>query len=325
MKLLLKAICNEIKKYDKIYLVRHIGPDPDAICAQTALRDAIKLTFPSKSEVLAIGSSVAKFKSLGKLDKSVRFDYDNSLVIALDIPDKRRIDGIEIEKFKHVLKIDHHPTVDSFSKYDYVDEKATSTCEMVYKLLKNTKLRCNEDIAETLFLGIVSDSNRFLFNTDYKTFGIISEITYIYRFDIMNAYKKIYTRPISDIRLMGYISSNLKVTKNKFAYIELEDDIVKSLGADSSSASNMINDFNNITEVLVWMFVTYDEKNKVYKVNMRSRGPFINEIANKYNGGGHKFSSGARIASKDEVDDLIAELDDTCRKYLINEEKEKED
>ena len=43
------------------------------------------------------------------------------------------------------------------------------------------------------------------------------------------------------------------------------------------------------------MFVVYDERNDIYKANIRSRGPVINEVASKYNGGGHKFASGCRL------------------------------
>ena len=121
---------------------------------------------------------------------------------------------------------------------------------------------------------------------------------------------------MSEVRLMGYIASNMKVTKNKFAYIILENDIVNSFNADTSSASNMVNDFSNIDEFVVWLFVTYDAKNDLYKVNIRSRGPVINEIAAKYNGGGHKFSSGARVKTMSELDDLILDYDNLCKEYI---------
>ena len=109
----LKKIYNEIKKARVIYLVRHIGPDPDAVASQIALKDSILATFPNK-KVYAIGSSVSKFKYIGKLDKVSSFDYDNSLVITLDVPNVSRIDGVMLEKFSNVIKIDHHPFVEKF-------------------------------------------------------------------------------------------------------------------------------------------------------------------------------------------------------------------
>jgi len=316
-----KKIYAEIKKYNTIYLVRHIGPDPDAVASQIALKQSILETFPNK-KVYGVGTSVSKFKYIGKLDKVNSFDYDKSLVITLDVPNISRIDGLDILKFKNIIKIDHHPFVESFSGIEYIDEKSCSTCEMLFDLIDNTKLKMTPRIAESLFIGIISDSNRFLFNpcTDrilYKVADLVKR----YNLDMQNIYEKIYSRPMSEVRLMGYIASNLKVTKNKFAYIILENDIVSSFNADASSASNMVNEFNNIEDFIVWMFVSKDVKNDVFKINLRSRGPIINEVASKYNGGGHKYSSGARVKTKEELDDLIYDLDSLCYEYLKEQNK----
>ena len=77
--------------------------------------------------------------------------------------------------------------------------------------------------------------------------------------------------------------------------------------------------FNNINEIISWAFVTLDTKVNLYKVNIRSRGPVINEIAAKYNGGGHKFASGVRNATKEQIDALLNDLSNACKEY-----KEKE-
>ena len=118
---------------------------------------------------------------------------------------------------------------------------------------------------------------------------------------------------------MGYIASSLKVDKNGFAYIEIDEDVINSFGADISSASNMINDFNNINEVIVWAFSSHDAKNNMYRVNIRSRGPVINEIAAKYHGGGHKYASGVRTDSKEDVDNLMKDLSRVCKEYTERE------
>ncbi len=311
----LKRVYDTIKRFNTIYIVRHIGPDPDAVSSQIALRDAIKLSFKEK-HVYAVGASVSKFKYIGKLDKVDSFDYENSLVITLDVPNISRIDGLDLTKFKNVIKIDHHPFVEKFSSLEYIDEGATSTCEVLLDLFNNTRIKMDKIIATTLIIGIVSDSNRFLFSpTDEKVLYKVADLVKKFNLNLQDIYAKIYRRPISEVRLMGYIASNIKVTRNKFAYIILDSDIVSSFNADVSSASNMVNDFNNIEEFVVWMFVTYDEKASIYKVNIRSRGPIINEIAAKYNGGGHKFSSGARVKTMEELNDLINELDMTCKNY----------
>jgi len=65
---LYKQIYKQIKKYDNIVIARHIGPDPDSLGSQLALRDIIKTYFPKKN-VYAVGNPASRFKQLGTLDK----------------------------------------------------------------------------------------------------------------------------------------------------------------------------------------------------------------------------------------------------------------
>ena len=127
-------------------------------------------------------------------------------------------------------------------------------------------------------------------------------------------YRQVYSRPLSEVRLMGHIANTLKVDKNGFAYVELDDDIMQTFNSDASAASNMINDFNNINEIIIWVFVSKD-KNNLYRVNIRSRGPEINEIAARHGGGGHKYASGVRTDNHEVIDSLLKDLSECARKY----------
>ena len=316
-----KSIYNEIKKYKKIYIARHIGPDPDAFASQMSMKDTIKLTFPEK-EVYAVGATVSKFKYFGKIDKVDNYDYENALLIVTDTPDNKRVDIDNFLSFAHVLKIDHHPFVDLFGNVEYIDEDASSASELVYEVIRNTKLKMNDTIAGKLYMGIVSDTNRFLYGTNNNTFLIVADLIKKYKLDVESLYRKLYARPLSEIRLMGHIASSLKVDKYGFAHVEIDEDIIKSLGADLAAVSNMINDFNNINEIIVWAFVSRDEKNNKYKVNIRSRGPVINDIASKYNGGGHKYASGVRNESKEAIEQLLKDLSNCCKDYVESSGKD---
>ena len=315
-----KSIYNEIKKYKKIYIARHVGPDPDAFGSQMALKASILLTFKNK-EVYAVGTTVSRFKYFGKVDKVTSYDYEDGLLIVVDTPDKKRVDIENIDLFKNIVKIDHHPKVDTFSDVEYIVEDASSASELVLDVLENTKLKVNKEVAEFIYAGVVSDTNRFLFNTTSVTFANMSTLIKKYKVDTDKVYRNVYAKPLNEVRLMGHIASTLKVDKYGFAYIELDDDIMNSLNTDGTAASNMINDFNNISEVLVWTFVSHDSKAGQYRVNIRSRGPVINEVAHKHGGGGHKLASGVRTEDKKVVEELLKDLSLTCKKY--QEEKDK--
>ena len=322
---MIKKIFKTIKEYDEIVIARHIGPDPDAVASQIALRDSIRLTFPNK-KVYAVGAGVAKFKYLGSLDKIDEEQLTNPLLIVVDNPNTIRLDSANHTKYKDIILIDHHPKEDLFNlaKFSYVDEASSSAAQLVANLIMNSKLKINKEIAGNLFIGIVADSDRFLLGyTTYNTFKTAYQLLKKYKFDITELYAKLYERPISEVKFQAYIATNLIVTNNKFGYIILEDKTLKEMGVDSSSASNMINDFNYIKELYCWAFASYDTRNNLYKVNIRSRGPIINEVANRYNGGGHKLASGARIAEVSDVDNLFKDLDKACEEYVkgLNEDK----
>ncbi len=314
-----KELINKIKEYDTIVIARHIGVDPDALCSQLALRDSILLTYPEK-KVFSIGTGSQKFLSFGKLDKVEK--YENALLIVCDTPDKRRVDSVNFDEFNYSIKIDHHPFVEEFCDLEIIEEDKTSVSEIIMNIIEKTELKCNSSIAELLYMGLVSDSNRFLFNScGYNTFKIVSMYLEKYPFDISKAYQKLYMRPLNEIRLEGYISLNMHVTENSLGYVFITDDVIKELKVDTASAGNMINNFNYIKEVLVWVTATEDIKNDQYRVSIRSRGPEVKEVAENHHGGGHKYAAGVKVKTKEEVENIIKDLD----KLLKNYKKEKEE
>ena len=324
---LFKRIYRLIKKYDEIVIARHIGPDPDAVASQIALRDSIRLTFPEK-RVYAIGAGVSKFKYLGYLD---RVDYNsltNTLLIVLDVPNFHRVDGLDGLTYQDIIKIDHHPKEDIIGTEDFTSSNFSSTAEMVAELLFNSKLLMNKAIAEKLFLGIISDSERFLFkNTQVHTFEVVTKLIKDYNLDFTNLYNHLYEKHFNECKFEAYIINNLEITDNHFGHIVIDHEKLTEFGLDVSATAAMINNFNFIKELYVWCFVTYDVRNEIYKVNIRSRDIVINDIAAKYNGGGHAYASGARIVNKEDIAKLFNDLDDACRKYIEkeNSEKTKED
>ena len=319
MKEMYKKIIKIIKKYDKIVLARHISPDPDAIASQIALRDSIKLTFPNK-EVYAVGAGVHKFKYLGALDKPDLSTLNNSLLIVLDVPNFYRVDGINGLEYDAILKIDHHPAEDIVGDVDWTDSTKSSTCEMIAELLLYSPLAMDTKIAEDLYVGMVFDSDRFLLpNTSAETLKTAYELVKTSNINFVNLYDNLYERSINEEKFRAYLINNIEITENRFGFIFVPSEDLKKFNVEPTSVSNQVNDFYFIKELMCWMFVVYDERNDIYKANIRSRGPVINEVATKYNGGGHKFASGCRTSDYKVIEALAKDLDATCKEYF-NEE-----
>ena len=310
-----KDIYKKIKKFDKIVIARHIGADPDALASQIALRDIILNTFPNK-KVYAVGYPASKFKFLGILDKFSEELYVDALLIVLDTPDLKRIDNVDYSKFKSVIKIDHHPEVDKYADIEWIDDKSSSTCQMIIELVFNTKLKITKESAEKLYIGVVSDTNRFLFSyTSSKTFDLISKLVKKTNIDVTSLYESLYLRPIKDVKFEGFIANNMTITDNGFAYIVITEDIINEYGVDTATAGNVVNNFNFIDEIICWAVFSIDKNNDIIRGSIRSRGPIINEVASHFNGGGHIYASGVRVKTEEEVNELIKELDNACLDY----------
>ena len=311
---LFKEIYKQIKKYDNIVLARHIGADPDALGSQFAMKELINVNFKNK-HVYAIGTVASRFRFMGNLDKIDNLDTHNSLLIILDTPDKKRIDGIEnMDDYGMVIKIDHHPFVEKFSSLEYIEPSASSASQLVFKFALENKLKLTTKIAQNIYLGIVGDTDRFLHDyTTKETFELVTKLLDMTNIKFTELYEPLYSRPLNEIRFQGYIYQNLKLTENNLAYIKITDDILKKFEVDAASAGNMINDLKFVSEIMVWVFLTEDTKTGIIKANIRSRGPIINEIATKYGGGGHIYASGARLQSWTDAELLIKDLDEAIK------------
>ena len=310
-----KKIYKTIKKYDTIVIARHIGPDPDALGSSIGLKEAILYNFPNK-KVYVIGTSASRFRYIGNLDKLEDVEYSNSLLIVTDTPDIKRIDGVNPSNFDYVIKIDHHPFIEKYGNIELIDDKASSASQLIIELIKNTNMKINESIASKLYIGLIADTNRFLYSyTSTKTFELVAWLIKKTNLDFTSLYGNLYNRPLREIKFSGYLSSNLIVTENGLGYLKITDAILKEYNVDCSTAGNLIENFNNIQEVKVIAFCSEDKANDYIKCSIRSKGPIINEITSHYNGGGHIYACGARPKTFEETDKMLEELDLLCKNY----------
>lgn len=313
-----KEIYKAIKKYGEIVIARHIGADIDALGSQLAMQEIIKETFPEK-KVYAIGAYSSKFKFVGPLDREEDLKLENPLLIVLDTPKTSRIDALDLSKYSFKIKIDHHPLEEKFGDIELVNDKSSSACEVIIDLCNNTKLKMNKIAAERLFMGIVSDTNRFMYpSTSYETMNKAAKLIEEFCVNPPELYEKMYLRDLVELRFEGYMLQNLKVTKNKVAYIKITDEIQKEFNVDAATPGNMIGSLSYINDFIVWVTFSEDKKQNLVRVSIRSRGPVINTIAMQYNGGGHKLASGVRLPDFTLSDALIDDLDKLCKEYLEN-------
>jgi len=310
-----RKIYKEIKKADTIVIARHIGPDPDALGSSLGLKELILNTFPQK-QVYVIGNPTNKFKFMGNLDK-LDEEIEDALLIVTDTPDLKRIDSANPKLYKNSIKIDHHPFIEKTCTLEWIDDNASSVCQMIAELAFNTKLKLNQKAAELLYTGIIGDTNRFMFAyTTPKTFNIASKLLEQENLDITKIYNNLYMRPYKEIRFQGFLSQNFIINEDKVGYVIINTDTLKEYEVDVATAGNMINNFNHIKEMLIWVTFTYDKEVKTYRTSIRSRGPIVNEVAMKFGGGGHIYASGVRLKKEWQMKKLIEELSKVSNEYI---------
>lgn len=314
-----KKILDLIKKYNRIILARHVGADPDALGSTFALKEIIKENFPKK-EVYVAGAPVSRFKFFGTHDKITDEMYENALLIALDIPDIKRLDGVDYYKFKESIKIDHHPEIDKYSDVEIIDVDASSTCELIADWCYDCNLKMPKHAAESIFMGIIADTNRFLFGANKpETYKIVLDLVEKEKVNPNELYEILYKRSMSEVRLEGFISLNMKITKNGLGYVKIADKDLKDYGVDSASVGSIMNNYNFIHGLICWVVFTEDIKNGVIRTSARSRGVKINKLFEQYNGGGHVYACGAKLKSFSEADEIIDKLDQLCMEYKEDE------
>ena len=310
-----KQIYKKIKKANKIIIARHVGPDPDALGSSLGLKQIIIDNFPDK-EVYVIGSPAAKFRFIGELDKLPE-TIDDALLIVTDTPDHKRVDGLDPRRVKNSIKIDHHPYVEIMCELEWIDDKASSASQMVLELAFNTNLKLTKEAGEKLYIGLVADTNRFLFSySNAKTFALVSKLLEETNIDITEIYNKLYLRPYKEIKFQGYMAEHYQITSNKVGYLIIHDETLKDYNVDAATPGNMINSFNHINEMLVWVTATEDKDLGSYRVSIRSRGPIINEVAANHGGGGHIYASGTRLKTEEEIMSLVKDLDEVSKEYI---------
>ncbi len=308
-------IMSKIKEYEKIVVHRHVSPDPDAMGSQMGMYHIIKENFPEK-EVYVTGvfpERLSYFNAHSRLNDSC---FENSLIIVTDTANSNRIDDDRYQLGDYIIKIDHHPVGDDYGNINWVDSNRASTSEIVYEFYDyfSDTLSLSKTAQEYIFAGIVADTNRFLFpSTSAKTLEVAKKIKEN-GVDFKKVYDKLYRRPFNDLKYYAYILSNL-VVNDGLGYIIIKDSDIKANNTDVATSSNMIGELSNVEEFVVWMFVTEDKRHKNYRINIRSRGPIINDIAAKYGGGGHIMASGIRVKNLDILEDLITDLKNRIKEF----------
>lgn len=305
-------IIEAIKQYETIIIHRHVRPDPDALGSQGGLKEIIQASFPDK-KVYSVGADDPEFTFLVEMDQIEDDVYKGALVITCDTANTPRVDDERFTLGEKLIKIDHHPNVEPYGNLMWVNTDASSTSEMIFELYlagKEQGLTLTTEAARLIYAGIVGDTGRFLFpSTTKQTLQYAAELV-TYDFDRTALYNNLYSEDMNVLRLRGHILKEFELLDSGLCAVKLTKDLLEKFDVTSDESSQLVSVFGSVKGIKAWVF--FVEEDDLIRVRVRSKGPVINKIAAKYNGGGHPLASGATVYSWDEVERMIGDLDEAC-------------
>ena len=310
-----EQILEKIKEFNRIIIHIHIRPDGDCYGAGFGLKNIIKETYPNK-EVYLVGEKADYVDFVGTPDIIEDELFNDALAIVVDTASADRVSDQRFKLAKYVIKIDHHIPVEDYGDLIYVDTSRPATAQIIleFYLKFQEELKMNMEAAIALYTGIVTDTGRFRFRSvTAETFLAVAHLL-DFGIDFVDVLSRLSTKSENLMKLQGYVLLNFQKTENGVAYIKMTPDVINQFDVSLEEATSLVNELSTLDDCPVWMlFAEYE--NNIVRARLRSKGPAIDKLANKYDGGGHAQACGANLGTWDKTDDLLKDADELVKEY----------
>ena len=230
------------------------------------------------------------------------------LIFALDFNDPSRLKGMEewYERSDAIkVLIDHHPEPKNFSDITISDTSASSACELLYEFMKSVGGAniIDKEIATSLFVGIMTDTGCFSFNSsDPETYVRVAELLG-YGINKDKIFGLVYDNYSDNrIRLLGYVLKEKMevIPEYNTAFISLTMDELKRYSFVMGDTEGFVNYPLSIKGIR--FSALFIEKPDHVKISFRSKGSFPANLFSRkhFNGGGHLNAAGGELYSNME-------------------------
>ena len=313
---IMERILEKIEEYERIIIFRHVRPDCDAVGSTKGLRDILRLSYPEKEIYVINSDSSDKTAFLGGDDPDIdEALYADALGISLDAATPDRIANEKYTLCRELIKIDHHINVAPYGDIAWVDPSRASTCEMIVELYRAfpDKLKLDLAAATYLYAGIIADSGSFKFDAvsgeTLRCAAVLKDLGV----DTARIYANLYLDDFSSLAFRSYVYENVNRTDSGVLYIIIDKATMEKFNLTTELAGEAVNCLSSVRGSLIWIaFIEADDK---LRARIRSRFVHINELAQKYGGGGHACACGATASDKKEALALVADADALLSEY----------
>ncbi len=293
-------LLKECEGAKRIGISGHIRPDGDCVGSCMGLYLYLKKELPEASVQVFLEQppeNLAAVPGFAEINSCFGTQELFDVFFALDV-NAERLGGAQtyFETASRKINIDHHiSNAAGCGDVNFIDPKASSASELVYRLIPAQRL--NRDIAQALYIGIIHDTGVFQYsNTSPETLRAGAElISYGFDFNRLideTFYEKTYLQTqllgralLESIRFMDGMCAVSVVSRKMLDFYE----------AKPSDLDGIVNQLRNIKGVECAIFL-YETGEQEFKVSMRSNGKVdVAAVASMFGGGGHVRAAGCTV------------------------------
>ncbi len=320
---MLSQVVELIESKQVFGITTHIKPDGDGLGSSLGLCWLLQ-SLGKSAEVIVHGDIPPSYRSLPGAEQvrhvdAIDKDYDAIFVIECSDLSRPGIKGLE-DQF--TVNIDHHASGDHYGSVNWIDSTASAVGEMIYNLCKAIGGRVTKEIAECVYMALVTDTGSFHYsNTTDRTLKVASELVKAGAQPAKVSECIYHNYPWSRIELMRQVMGTIKRHDNgRIASMRQTLDMRRIAEAVDGDNNGFVNIPLAARDVLASVYMREVGENK-YRVSLRSKGEVnVARVAAKFGGGGHNNAAGLSIEGDwDECETAIVnKIRSEINQYDIN-------
>ena len=294
---MLSQVVELIENKQNFAITTHVRPDGDGIGSSLGLCWLLR-SLGKNAEVIVRDEVPVSYRELPGADEIrtvSEIDKDYDAVFVIECSDVSR-PGIRKLEEQFTVNIDHHATSEHFGTINWIDSTASACGEMIYNLCKAIGGRVTREIAECVYMALVTDTGSFHFpNTTERTLKVASELVKVGVKPAQISEAVYNSYPWSRIELMRQVLATVKRDDSgRVAWMRQTLEMSEKAGAVDGDNNGFVNIPLAAKEVeaVIYMRETFPN---TYRVSLRSKdGINVAKVAEKFGGGGHKNAAGCR-------------------------------
>src|SRR3954468_15572192 len=177
----LAAVADAIRAHDRFLITTHENPDGDALGSLLGMKLALDQLGKDSVMVLCGDAPLPGeygFMPLNELHRRWPDDVSERVLLAVDCANESRIADPEVlGRVPLSMDVDHHHDNTRFGQINLIVADASSTGELLRDLFRELEVDLTPDIAEALYIALVTDTGRFQYtNTTPKALRLAAEL-----------------------------------------------------------------------------------------------------------------------------------------------------